>query len=552
MYNNEEPTEPLARPGMWPDGVEARVTVPIAPPDLTAPPAPQRPKGVSRRALLIGTGAGAVGIGAVGGGIGYILSNRSSSTSATANLPESNQIAHLLRRAGFGPWQADFGDYLAAGVSGAIDLLLNYSSISNSELDGLINGMNLDFALPQNLIRWFTLRMIYSKHPLEEKMTMFWHGVLVSALDKGGKRMPPYLAQQNQTLRQNCLGRFDDLIHAISIDPAMLVYLDGVGSSGMLPNENYSRELMELFTLGITNPQGQPNYTQDDVHQGALALTGWVIEESHGVFVPHRHYNGTITYLGHTGNLGLDDVVQLVCAHPSTPYHIAWRMWSFFAYATTPDDSVLQPLVDSYHNSNHSIRAMVETMLRSPAFYGEKAYRQRVKSPVEFLAGAIRGLGIATTLNTTALSGLYTELGQVPFDPPNVSGWDGEKTSQAWLSTQTWMTRVNLINTLAVAATGSATTRRQTIPSTSSVAGSPVQAIIKARNIASAQQLTDYFVASLLNNDLDNNRRAVLYGAANASSQGPTFALAGGKTIPVASVRQMLYLLMTMPEYQLN
>ena len=227
-----------------------------------------------------------MGIGAVGGGIGYILSNRSSSTSATANLPESNQIAHLLRRAGFGPWQADFGDYLAAGVSGAIDLLLNYSSISNSELDGLINGMNLDFALPQNLIRWFTLRMIYSKHPLEEKMTMFWHGVLVSALDKGGKRMPPYLAQQNQTLRQNCLGRFDDLIHAISIDPAMLVYLDGVGSSGMLPNENYSRELMELFTLGITNPQGQPNYTQDDVHQGALALTGWVIEESHGFSFP--------------------------------------------------------------------------------------------------------------------------------------------------------------------------------------------------------------------------------------------------------------------------
>ena len=552
MNNDEGPTQPLARSEIWPDGVQGYGDPHMVPPVLSAPAAPQKPKGVSRRAILVGAGAGAVGIGAIGGGLGYFLSNRSASGSTNVSASDFSQISHLLRRAGFGPWPADFAEYLSAGVSGAIDRLLNYSSISNSELDTLIAGLHLDFTQAQDIIRWFTLRMIYSTHPLEEKMTMFWHGVLVSALDKGGKRMPAFLAQQNQTLRQNCLGRFDDLLHAISVDPAMLLYLDGESSSGSLPNENYSRECMELFTLGITNPQGVPNYTQNDVHQGALALTGWRIVGSQGVFAPHRHYNGTITYLGHTGELGLDDVVSILCAHPSTPYHIAWRMWSFFAYATTPTDTVLQPLVDSYHSSNHSIRAMVEAMLRSPAFVSDKAYRQRIKSPVEFLAGSLRGLGIATTLGTSALAGLYNELGQVPFDPPNVSGWDGDKTSQSWLSTQSWMTRVNLINTLVVAATGSAATGRQTVPSTTSISGSPVQTTIKQQNIASAEELADYYVGALLDNNLGNDRRAVLYDAANQSGQGPTFTLSGGKDISVASVRQMLYLLMTMPEYQLN
>jgi uncharacterized protein (DUF1800 family) len=389
-------------------------------------------------------------------------------------------------------------------------------------------------------------------------MTMFWHGELVSGLDKGGKRMPSLLAQQNKMLRENCLGRLDDLIHAISRDPAMLIYLDGANSSGRLPNENYSRELMELFTLGITNAQGVPNYTQNDVHQGALALTGWRIVGSQSTFVPRRHYQGTITYLGHTGNIGLDDVVSAICSHPSTPYHIAWRMWSFFAYAIAPSDTVILPMVDAYHKSNHSIRAMMEAMLRTPAFFSEKAYRQRIKSPVEFLCGAIRGLGIQTSLATSALRGLFVELGQTPFDPPNVSGWDGDKVSQAWLTTQTWLARVNLINTLVVAATGGAEKTSQRVAGSSSSANSPVQMVINERKISTAKDLADYYIAAMLDNTLDGDRRAALYGALNqtsrtiGSSSGAEFSLSGGATIPAASVRQMLYLLMTLPEYQLN
>ncbi len=556
----QEPTQPLGQTSEWqrqaaaPLGNQHYWEPPTVPPVLTAPPQPQKPKGISRRAVLIGAGAGAVGIGALGAGLGFFLSNRASS-SGPANVfaSDAQQVAHLIRRAGLGPWPNDFGDYINAGVSGTIDRLLNYSSIPNSDLDNLLNSLNYDFSRPEDLIHWFTIRMLYSKHPLEEKMTMFWHGVLVSGLDKGGKAMPPYLAQQNQVLRQNCLGRFDDLIHAISTDPAMLVYLDGARSTGRLPNENYARELMELFTLGVVNPQGQPNYTQDDVHQGALALTGWAIEGGKGVYLPHRHYNGTVTYLGHTGNLGLDDVVRIVCAHPAAPYHIAWRMWSFFAYPVNPNDSVLQPLVDAYNHNNHSIHAMVEAMLRSPDFISDKAYRQRLKSPVEFLAGAIRNLGIQTTLQRNALRGLYTALGQVPFDPPNVSGWDGDKDSRAWLSTQTWMTRVNLINTLVVVATGGATGgKRQATQSASSTTNSPVQQTINQRGISSAKDLTDYYVAAMLDNNITSDRRSALYDAINQSGKGPTLTLAGGATVPAVSVRQMLYLLMTMPEYHLN
>src|SRR5262249_25175329 len=224
------------------------------------------------------------------------------------------------------------------------------------------------------------LRAIYSRRPLEEKMTLFWHGVLTSSLTKiGGKQGYPLLLQQDKLLRTQALGRFDDLVRAITVDPAMLWWLDGGLSTGSNPNENYARELMELFTMGLSDAAGNPTYTQDDVHQGALALTGWTVRRAslQSVLVPARQYTGMVTFLGQTGRFGVDDVVRLVCAHPETGRHLAWRMWSFFVFEH-PSDADLQPLVAAYHKSDHSIAAMVRAMLTSPAFFGEKAYRARV------------------------------------------------------------------------------------------------------------------------------------------------------------------------------
>ncbi len=345
----------------------------------------------------------------------------------------------------------------------------------------------------------------------------------------------------------------------------MLLWLDGNKSTGRSPNENYARELMELFTMGLTDQNGNPNYTQNDVHQGALALTGWRIQvagnTAKGVFAPARHFNGSVTYLGHSGPMGLDDVVRLVCAHPSTGYHIAWRMWSFFV-SENPTAAQIKPLANAYYTSNHSIKAMVEAMLSSPDFFGAAAYRARVKSPVEFVVGAVRALGFSTSAQ--GVSAVLQGIGQVPFDPPNVSGWDGDKVSANWVSTGGWMARVNFINQLVAAASGlsvrsgvgqpvakQGTTQRI---SGASVASSTLQWLITARGIASPTDLADYFIAVLLDNQLDAGRRAMVHDAVSAAADGPTFKLAGGSKaiVPAASVRDALYLVMSMPEYQMS
>ncbi|HEU5437969.1 MAG TPA: DUF1800 domain-containing protein, partial [Ktedonobacterales bacterium] len=407
------------------------------------PPQPQR--GVSRRNLLIGVGAGAVGVGAAAAGLTFFLSMRGAAGIPNVFASDAGQISHLLRRAGFGPSPADIGDYLSAGVSGTIDRLLDYTDI-HDDLDQKIAALNLDLSTADGLVRWWVLRMIYSRRPLEEKLTLFWHGVLTSSITKvGGKRGFPLMVQQNNLLRQKAMGRFDDLVAAISTDPAMLHWLDGNRSTGRSPNENYARELMELFTMGVGN------YTQDDVHQGALALTGWAIQGGKGVFIPARHFNGSVTFLGHTGQMGLSEVVKLVCAHPATGKHLAYRMWSFFV-AENPSDADLKPLADAYYRSNHSIRAMVEAMLKSPALLSPQTYRSRVKSPLEFAVGAVRGLGLST--DAKGLTALLAAMGQIPFDPPDVSGWPGDTLSAAWVSTGSWITRVNLINSLVAAASG--------------------------------------------------------------------------------------------------
>ncbi len=549
----DDPTVVIA--GRYPSAPSRHGYRPLPPPQL--PPvviAPEVPKrGVSRRALLLGAGAGAVGVGAIGAGVGILLADRGKQNAATSfGADEPQDVAHLLRRMGFGLAAWDAAEYMKAGVSGSIDRLLNYANTPNS-VDALIASQHLNLTTRNDLVRWFMLRAIYSEHPLEEKMTLFWHGVLTSSLTKiGGSTGYPLMVQQSELLRQKGLGKFDDLIRAISTDPAMLFWLDGRLNTGRAPNENYARELMELFTLGIVDSSGNSPYSQADVHNGAYALSGWTVRRVGGQssFVPSRHYAGALTFLGHSGPMAVDDVVRIVCAHPATGRHLAWRMWKFFAGeldgSTIPtpqglNDPVLTPLVDAYNRSGHSIAAMVKAMLTSPAFFSATAYRSRVKSPIEFVAGALRGLGVKNYSATTLAATLAT-LGQVPFAPPDVSGWDGDKVSAAWVSTQTWMSRCNAINALLAALA----------PAKGSVATSPLQDIITTAQLGTSAAVADHFIATLVDDQLPSDRRAILHDAIAAQASGPTFALHGAATLPAASLRNMLYLLMAMPEYQMN
>ena len=509
---------------------------------------------VSRRGVLIGAGLGALGLGAAGAGAGFWFARQGAI--GLPNISGAGQYFHLLRRAGFGARPGEIGEYINLGISGAIERLLDPSSVADN-LDSQLSALQLNFSLPQDVQRWFLLRMMYSKRPLEEKMTLFWHGLLTSSFRKiGGKTGIPLLVQQNNLLRANCLGNFDTLIKAISTDPAMLWWLDGRVNTANAPNENYARELMELFVLGLTNAQGAANYTQNDVEAGARALTGWVIprgsEQSR--FVARLHDTGSKTYLGSTGNLGLDDVVRIVCAHPSAGYHLANRLWTFFVYEN-PSAGDLQPLIDAYQQQNHSIAAVMRALLTSPQFFSAKALRARVKSPAEFVVGAVRALELVT--DGRNLAPLMATMGQDLFDPPNVSGWDGDKVSANWVSTQAWMTRLNFVNELLAVATGAASLSANAASagaSTQGASASALQQLIDSWKFTSSRALVDFFVASLLDNQLPADRRATIddFVSANANAEGPALALSGGAKMPAVAARGALYLLMTLPEFHLN
>ena len=507
-----------------------------------APPQ-QKKRGISRRTVLIGAGVGAVGLGAAGAGLGaFLLQHKDSPAAANVLTTDTAKMNHLLRRGGFGPTPTDLGEYLALGLSDAVDRLLNFSSVQDN-LNSRLAAQTFDQTNPTELMREWLLRMIYSKRPLEEKMTLFWHGVLTSSFrDVGGKQRYYYMKQQNDLLRKMGMGRFDDLMTAITVDPAMLHYLNGNQSTGNSPNENYARELMELFTMGIQDAKGNDNYSQNDVHQGALALAGWVEKDGKSQFVPNRAYKGQVTYLGHTGVLEMKDVIQLVCAHPSTGRHLAYRMWSFFVYEN-PSDSDLQPLADAYYKSNHNIGAMVKAMFTSPAFFSDKAYKARIKSPVEFVVGAIRGLGLET--DGKKLPQALATMGQTIYDPPNVSGWDGDKLSASWLSTQTWMTRVNFINAL-VAASGGATAKGDT-------SGTALQKLISDHQLKTPEEVLDFHIATLADSHLADDRRALLTTTlTQGATTGPSLTLAGGGKLSALRLRETLYTLMSLPEYQMN
>src|SRR5579859_4240642 len=246
---------------------------------------------VSRRTLLVGAGIAGLGVAAAATGVG--LHSIFSSQNKNAVAPAGNQqIAHLLRRAGFGAAPGELETYSALGINGAVDRLLNYQNIPNTDMDQRIAAANFNFGKIQDTLNWWLARMTYSTHPLEEKMTLFWHGLLTSSFRKvGGQRGFPFIKQNNDFLRQNAFGRFDDILAGITIDPAMLIWLDGNGSRTGAPNENFAREEMELFSLGIGN------YTQTDIEQSARALTGWRISPLTGkaVLIPRLHDTGQKT-----------------------------------------------------------------------------------------------------------------------------------------------------------------------------------------------------------------------------------------------------------------
>jgi Protein of unknown function (DUF1800) len=521
--------------------VQGGPTVPLQPTAVPfSPPTPvarRKFMGVSVAGLAAISGAGAAA--AIGGvALAKWLQNGGLGDVSHGPMASETQIGHLLRRAGFGATPDELTMFRNLGFNGAVDRLINYQQVSDDAMENSLKALNMNLNKPLDQQRWWLLRMSWTQRPLLEKMTLFWHGVLTSSFRKvGGPRAYMRMIIQNQFLRNHAFDTFDNILMGITSDPAMLFYLDLTKSRKNAPNENYARELMELFTLGLGH------YTQQDVYEGAAALTGWHVKGLTSQFYQQVHNDLVKTYLGHTGNLDYKDVVNILANHPATPWFISRKLFTFFAYENPSDDD-LKPLVDTYVQSGHNMGEVIRTLLLSPQFSAAKAYRSRIKSPVEFTVGAYRAINING--NGTGLPTITTLMGQTLFDPPNVAGWPGDKVSALWLNSGTWMTRLNYVDLLLA---------RGTVARAGATPLVDLQGIVNTHQLNSPEHFVDHFSSFLVDGEIASDRRTQLldyFTTKDSSSRGAPITLGNGASYPLGRVRGALYLMMASPEYQLN
>ncbi|MEK6322313.1 MAG: DUF1800 domain-containing protein [Acidobacteriota bacterium] len=386
------------------------------------------------------------------------------------------EAAHLLRRMGFGGSPADIDDITSRGREGAVDFLTNYEQIDNREMDDLLRR-SFDFSDPLDfpkfnrgeLLRWWFTRMTYTRRPFEEKMTLFWHNHFATSASKTGDL---FIYNQNLTLRSHALDQFDDLLLRVARDPAMLIWLDGVTNVRGKPNENFARELQELFTMGITDVvTGEANYSEEDVKEIARAFTGWKFFRVRNdpnpfnyqfIVNPPEHdntvktiYNGTQS--ARTGNLDGADVIEVICARRATARYLVKKIFEFFVYPLVPgtsDNATIEKFADVYVSRNHSIKELVRAIFTSDEFFSQRARFGLVKSPVEIIVGPIRMLGARYNPGASArdgaaniLAAVSIFLGQELFNPPDVSGW---KLNLGWINTSTLLNRFTYANLLVI------------------------------------------------------------------------------------------------------
>ncbi len=284
---------------------------------------------------------------------------------------------------------------------------------------------------------WWLNRMLASPAPLQEKMTLFWHGHFTTAAIQKGVT-PREIITQNALFRGYALGDVRELTQRVAVDPAMLKYLDNLHNEAAHPNENFARELMELYTLGIGN------YAESDVREAARAWTGLRIRRATDeVYVnPRLHDDGSKTFLGRSGNFGGSDIVNIIFDQPAAARYFAAKLLAFFVY-TDPEPELIDGVAGLLRQNKFVLAPVMATLLSSNVFYSDRAYRALVKSPVDFVIGTLRLFDV-TAVPPTALPALR-RMTQILFYPPNVKGWPGGGT---WLNSSTVLARENFANAL--------------------------------------------------------------------------------------------------------
>lgn len=385
---------------------------------------------------------------------------------AATDLLGEEGAAHLLRRAGFGALPGEVDELAGRTRLEVVEGLLGTRARRNRPPAGRHGGYDAF----RKMQRWWLAQMRSPKWRLHEKLALFWHDHFPSAYstvsDLG------WLSDQNALFREHGLGSFRDLAYLVTRDAAMLEYLDGVRNRAESPNENYARELMELFVLGREDATGQPNYTQDDVVQLARALTGFGFRYTKRgrridrVVLRAEHFDDGVKTLFAgkpyevTGNLGVEDgdgdpfpanlnVIDILFTHtdsdgrPTAARFLAKKLWEWFAYPA-PDVALVDELADVLVGASYEVRALLRAILTHDEFYSEQASSSTAKTPVDFALQPILGLGVQTSMSE--LPSVLERMGMSLFDPPSVNGWNH---SEAWLATSRYRERFLLAQAIA-------------------------------------------------------------------------------------------------------
>lgn len=474
--------------------------------------------------------------------------------------------AHLLNRAGFGGPPDEIQQLVALGPELAVARLVDYEKIPDAtpapewarpdperrkKLQALRKAdaeqrrqMQREERQVQReqmteLRHWWLSRMAQGPRPFQEKMVLFWHGHFATSVDK--VREPYLMWRQNELFRRLATDNWLRLLVEMAQDPAMLIWLDQAQSRKQHPNENFAREVMELFTLG------EGHYTEQDITEAARALTGWSYNRETQKFVdrPVLHDAGVKTVLGRTGPLNGRDVLAQIVAQPQAARFITAKLWNFFA-GQPASSELTDVLAANFRQQGNNLKPFLRVLLRSEEFYDPALIRAQVKSPVQWLAGTIRMLESA--LPSPQLSGgLTRELGQDLFAPPNVKGWDG---GLSWITTNTLLARYNEAALLVQGTLAPVKGGKRNSPSAARKPAKrlrPAALQIKVAKIFSESERRDQTVLiaalekRLFQTELKSGQRAAL--REYLDSQG---------ALDEDDIRGVIRLAMSTPEYQLT
>lgn len=355
----------------------------------------------------------------------------------TADAPwDRRAAAHLYRRASFGATAAQLDAAVGRTPTECVDDLLaactEHSAARRQfdvEMAGVAETVGGDD--PAALESWWLYRMIHTPAPLLERMTLIWHNLFATSAAKVRNRTQ--MLEQNRLLRRLALGSFAELVQAVSRDPAMLVYLDSTTNARLHPNENYARELMELFCLG------SGHYTEQDIQQTARCFTGWEVRQGRFRFNQFQHDNGQKTLFGETGHFDGEDAVRIILTQPAAARWIAQRLIRELVADDFPDELV-EPLAESLRKNDFEIAPVVRQILTSRYFFAEENRGAKIRSPIDLAIGFLRSLD--GSVSTHRLAEALRPVGQRLFYPPNVKGWEG---GLSWINATTMIGRVNLL-----------------------------------------------------------------------------------------------------------